>query len=110
MPALRGLKDLADLRPTLIVDSREQIPLAFMRFTAIKGAGDYSIRGLEHQFAIERKSVDDFANCCIGGNRERFERELHRLRGYQFKRLLIMAPGTTSPRAGITPRLSLELC
>jgi DNA excision repair protein ERCC-4 len=93
LPALCGLKDLADMRPILVIDSREQTPLAFTRFTAVKGtlnAGDYSIRGLEHQFAIERKSVDDFANCCMGSNRERFERELHRLRGYQFKRLLII--------------------
>lgn len=93
LPALRGLKDLADLRPILVADSREQSPLVFKRFTAIKGtlnAGDYSIRGLESSFAVERKSIDDFANCCMGGNRERFERELHRLRGYQFKRLLII--------------------
>ena len=28
--------------------------------------------------------------CCMGDNRVRFERELHRLRGYRFKRLLIV--------------------
>jgi DNA excision repair protein ERCC-4 len=93
LPALRGLKDLADQRPVLVIDSREQQPLVFTRFVSVKGtlvAGDYAIRGLESQFAVERKSIDDLANCCMGGNRERFERELHRLRGYQFKRLLII--------------------
>jgi|SRR5215469_17639926 len=30
-------------------------------------SGDYSIRGLEDQFAVERKSVDDLANCCLAG-------------------------------------------
>jgi hypothetical protein len=50
----------------------------------------YSIRGLEDSFAIERKSIDDLANCCLGSNRERFEHELHRLRGYRFKRLLVV--------------------
>lgn len=38
LPALRGLKDLADLLPTLVVDSREQIPLAFKRFISVEGA------------------------------------------------------------------------
>jgi ERCC4-type nuclease len=93
LPALRGLKDLADCRPILVADSREQAPLVFKRFTTIKGtlnAGDYSIRGLEYSFAVERKSIEDFANCCMGANRERFERELHRLRGYRFKRLLVI--------------------
>src|SRR5262249_11059561 len=52
-------------------------------------SGDYSVRGLEDQFAIERKSIDDLANCC-SSNRERFEHELHRLRGFRFKRLLVV--------------------
>jgi len=39
---------------------------------------------------VERKSLDDIANCCLSSNRDRFEHELHRLRGYQFKRLLIV--------------------
>lgn len=32
----------------------------------------------------------DLANCCMRENRDRFERELHRLRGFRFKRLLIV--------------------
>jgi DNA excision repair protein ERCC-4 len=28
--------------------------------------------------------------CCVGQGRERFERELHRLRGFRFKRLLVV--------------------
>ena len=31
---------------------------------------------------------------CIGDNRSRFERELHRLRGYRFKRLLVVGDET----------------
>ena len=52
--------------------------------------GDYSILGLEELIAIERKSIADLVACCMGENRERFERELHRLRGFRFKRLLIL--------------------
>jgi ERCC4-type nuclease len=52
--------------------------------------GDYSIRGLEDSFAVERKSIDDLANCCLSSSRDRFEHELHRLRGFRFKRLLVV--------------------
>jgi hypothetical protein len=38
----------------------------------------------------ERKSMVDPIACCTGANRERFERELHLLRGYRFKRLLVV--------------------
>jgi ERCC4-type nuclease len=92
-PALRGLSRLADLRPVIVVDTREQAPLKFTRLEAVERAlftGDYSILGLENNFAVERKSIDDLANSCLSGNRDRFEHELHRLRGYQFKRLLIV--------------------
>ena len=55
---------------------------------------NYSICGLEHLFAIERKSISDLISCCVGENRKRFERELHRLRGFRFKRLVVV--GTES--------------
>ena len=93
LPGLRGLRDLADLRPTIVVDQREQAPLIFARLASVSGtlyAGDYSIAGLESSFAVERKSIDDLANCCMGANRDRFEHELLRLRGYRFRRLLVV--------------------
>jgi ERCC4-type nuclease len=93
LPGLRGLARLADLRPTIVIDTREQEPLKFTRLQAVTHAlftGDYSIRGLEDQFAIERKSIDDLANSCLSSNRDRFEHELHRLRGFRFKRLLVV--------------------
>lgn len=93
LPALRGLSDLADLHPVVIVDTREQDPLPIRRLPVIRAAlqsGDYSAAGMEGQFAIERKSIPDLIGCCMGENRERFERELHRLRGFRFKRLLIV--------------------
>jgi DNA excision repair protein ERCC-4 len=52
--------------------------------------GDYSVAGLEDLFSIERKTVSDLVGRCLGDNRERFERELHRLRSYRFKRLLVV--------------------
>lgn len=79
--------------PILIVDTREQMPLVFARLPSQRGTlttGDYSFAGGEELFAVERKSIADLAGCCAGTNRERFARELHRLRGYRFKRLLII--------------------
>jgi ERCC4-type nuclease len=102
LPGLRGLAKLADLRPTIAVDNREQDPLVFTRLKSVTGtlySGDYSIRGLEDVFAIERKSIEDLANCCLAGNRDRFEHELHRLRGYRFKRLLVI--GTREDIVGL---------
>jgi DNA excision repair protein ERCC-4 len=93
LPALASLGGLKDAKPVIIVDTREQNPLVFSRLETRPGilySGDYSIAGLENSFAIERKSVPDLAACCMGENRQRFERELHRLRGYRFKRLLIV--------------------
>ena len=80
------------VHPTLIVDSREQIPLVFRTFRSVVGSltsGDYSFAGGESLFAVERKSVPDLV-ASVTGERERFERELHRLRGFRFARLLIV--------------------
>jgi DNA excision repair protein ERCC-4 len=93
LPALKHLGELADVRPTIIVDTREQTPLPFSRLKTQAGTlvtGDYSIAGLESLFSIERKSIADLTACCIGENRSRFEKELLRLKAYRFKRLLIV--------------------
>jgi len=97
LPALRGLGDLADYDPVIVIDSREQEPLSFSRLQCRTGtltSGDYSVCGLEHLFAVERKTISDLVGCCVGQNRERFERELHRLCGFRFKRLVVI--GTES--------------
>lgn len=93
LPALRSLGELADRAPVIVIDTREQEPLVFERLASVRGTlttGDYSVAGLEPSFSIERKTVSDLVGCCMGDNRERFERELHRLRGYRFKRLLVV--------------------
>lgn len=93
LPALRKLGSLADVRPVIVIDTREQCPLPFARLVWERGTlptGDYSFRGGEELFSVERKSIADLTACCQGSNRERFERELHRLRGFRFKRLLVV--------------------
>jgi ERCC4-type nuclease len=110
LPALKALSRLSEIRPTIICDSREQDRLFFQRLpseVAALQSGDYSVRGLEHLFAIERKSCADLVACC-GVERDRFFRECHRLRGFWFARLLVV--GTRAElengeyRSRITPK------
>ena len=99
--------------PTIIIDSREKTSLAFEFPTVVGGlyTGDYSLVGAEHLFAVERKTLDDLAASCAGSRREVFEHELGRLRGYRFRRLLII--GTEADiyahnyRSNITPNALL---
>jgi ERCC4-type nuclease len=99
------------IQPTIVIDTREQTPLTFANLPSERGtlqSGDYSARGLEELFAVERKSIADLVACCTV-ERERFERELHRLRGFRFARLLIVGceaeitthryRGNTSPKS-----------
>lgn len=84
----------AELRPetiTAIIDTREQTPLDLSPLRTIQGTlptGDYTVAGLEKVIAIERKSQGDLLS-CIGTERERFEREVHRLLSYPVRALVI---------------------
>ena len=76
----------------IVTDTREQEPLKFVHLPTVTGtltSGDYSVVGLESLFSVERKSVADIVASVTSG-RERFERELIRLRGYRFRRLAII--------------------
>ncbi len=113
LPALRGLNRLADLRPCVLIDTREQTPLTFVNLPSTRGSlqsGDYSLAGLEDHFAVERKSIADLVG-SVCAERERFERELHRLRGFHFKRLLIVGSRSEVEaglyRSKMTPRAVL---
>lgn len=77
---------------TIITDTREQIPLTFVNLpteTSTLYSGDYSVKGMEEIFTIERKTIADIVGSLTTG-RDRFMNELHRLRGYRFRRLLIV--------------------
>ena len=80
----------------VVIDTREQDQL-FKRPT--KGlvivrnkleAGDYSVRGFESSISIERKHLSDLHQ-SLGRERERFKRELERLKLYECKWLVIEA-------------------
>lgn len=61
------------MSPVIITDKREQKPLFFQHLASEPGtlhSGDYSIRGLENDFAVERKSIADLCQSVTRG-RER---------------------------------------
>ena len=84
---------MATSKPTIIIDAREQWAWEITKIATVRGTlktGDYSLAGFEDQVAIERKSLDDLVQTMIR-DRERFERELERLRPYRFKCIIIEA-------------------
>ena len=86
----------ADISPdavTAIIDTREQTPLSLEPLraeVATLTTGDYSVRGLEHLIAVERKSLADLLS-CVGSERERFDREVRRLLAYPVRALVVEA-------------------
>ena len=95
-------------KPVLFVDTREQTPLDFSahkdNFQHIVRAtlkeGDYSVYvpGDVRKIAFERKSLPDLVGTVIKG-RDRFRRELERLKEYNYAAILIEATyaQTSSP-------------
>ncbi len=76
---------------TAVVDTREQTPLDLDPLKSVTGTlatGDYSVVGLEHVIAVERKSQSDLL-ACVGRERERFDREVQRLLAYPVRALVV---------------------
>ncbi len=76
----------------IIIDTREQTPWAFPRELATVqscklDAGDYALAE-DPGFAIERKSLDDFAG-TISSGWQRFERELDRMRLFPVQVMIV---------------------
>ena len=80
------------LRPVIVIDCREQDPFLFGLPTEIGtlATGDYSIRGLDHLIAVERKSLPDLIG-CVTRDRDRFKRELQRMAAYRFRLVAVEA-------------------
>ena len=90
-----------------LVDTREQKPLCLDPLStepASLQTGDYSLAGLRDLVAVERKSLEDLV-AWVGRERARFERELHRLRGFRHRLLIIGSDwGTIELAPLILPR------
>lgn len=95
--------------PTIIIDTREQdiLPIRYPFVAEIDGlpTGDYSYRGGENSFAVERKSIADLTG-CLGVDRDRFRRQLERMKAYDFRRLLIVGSKSDLETGNYRSRLS----
>lgn len=113
---MRERKHLQPEDVVFLVDTREQRPLDFSAVEnrslfkiapATLVTGDYSVRGLEQEIAVERKSLEDLL-MCVGRERERFERELRRMQSYEARLVVVEATwqqlGVGGWRSQITPR------
>lgn len=86
-------------KPVVLVDTREQQPLALWenhpnwiggeRRATIK-TGDYTVEGMESLLALERKSLADVVGCIVAG-RQRFIAACQRLSRFRWKAILIEA-------------------
>ena len=86
-------KELLPQDVTAICDTREQRPLDLAPMKTLRtglDTGDYSIAGLEDVVTVERKSLPDLLQ-CVGQERERFDREMHRILAFPHKMLVIEA-------------------
>src|SRR5262249_20917570 len=78
---------------TAVIDTREQHPLDLRPLKMIRAGldtGDYSVQGLQHVIAIERKALPDLL-ACVGQERERFDREVQRLLAFPVRALVVEA-------------------
>jgi len=104
--------------PTIIIDTREQRPLEFRGFQTSRRkleAGDYSVRGMTHEVAVERKSRDDLFGTMAGSkNRERFEKELIRASDINMTLYIVVEASLwnilniTNKRTRINPRSMVD--
>jgi len=82
----------------IIRDSREQQPFSFASWPDVEvtratlTTGDYSLPGFTDLVAVERKNGVDELVSCLSRQRDRFEAELCRARG--FERFYVVIEGT----------------
>lgn len=96
----------------VIIDTREQTPFTFIGFpvTTKPGTlhtGDYSIAGFEETICIERKSLGDLASCMTIG-RERFERELERMRSMECAAVIVEEPFLNVTKGNYRSKLNVK--
>ena len=90
-----GKKGTALMKPTILVDTREQDTYSFnplkvnIKRKSLK-TGDYSLEGFEHLVSVERKNPDDFVKTLIPP-KKRFRKELQRLTEMPYSCIVVEA-------------------
>jgi DNA excision repair protein ERCC-4 len=88
------LEGNGSVRPTILIDTREQTPLRFSANVDVErvtlSTADYSLLGASDRVAIERKSLPDLV-ACVGPERERFLDCCRRMRDYNLRCIVVEA-------------------
>lgn len=86
---------MTEILPTILVDSREQTPFDIRAYpieVVGQPVGDYGVKGFSDwnnpAFIVERKTLDDLVASVTSG-RERFMREVEKLRQFRFAAIVI---------------------
>ena len=87
----------------VIRDSREQNGFSFSAYpveveVGTLVSGDYSLHGFTDRIGVERKSLPDLV-ACLSVERQRFERELQRLKAFDAACVVVESP-SSDLRAG----------
>jgi ERCC4-type nuclease len=95
---LRGQVEPAIWKPGdfgLTIDTREQKPIKVCNSIPVTVAtlqtGDVSVTGMEQLFTVDRKSLDDFAQCITRHRDGRFARLLERMSAMDFAAFVVEA-------------------
>jgi DNA excision repair protein ERCC-4 len=97
----QGRKRVRVPKPTIVIDSAEHMGYKFDRFpnwfagtiTKRLPVGDYTILGMEHEIAIERKTIIDLVSSVIQ-KRGDFIEKCHRMK--EFKKRCLVIEGSLS--------------
>jgi len=97
--AERGGTQLRTPKPVVVIDTREQNPFSFERFSAWFSAiekrplqiGDYAVAGMESTCVVERKDLSDLAH-SFHVERTVFVERLRRMSAFPDRLLVITAP------------------
>ena len=87
---------MTEIQPTILVDTREQTPLDIRSPFEVTGLpiGDYGVKGFSDwnnpAFIVERKTLDDLVASLTSG-RERFMREIEKMRQFKFAVIIVEA-------------------
>jgi ERCC4-type nuclease len=98
----------------VVIDTREQTPWDLEPLQVGRGTlptADYGLLDFPEAIAIERKELSDFIS-VIGHGRDRFERELMRLKAYEASMVIVEASWADLEagewRSKITPNVVLQ--
>lgn len=83
-------------KPVVLIDTREQAPFSFAAFPnwiagerrATLAVADYTVEGMEHLIALERKSLPDLIGTLMH-SRERFFRQCEKMIQFKYRAILV---------------------